>query len=372
LYTNNAKKLQVKDAIQASLRYHPKETNVYFVGSLSRDGRVSFNPKLSDVDLLITASCDTLEEYAKYFREIEELNSKFRNKKDVYDIFFISDSILDSYLSTLSIIWDNNLINEENLIFGSGERRVSTKGTIPNQRTVHQLYIAKSLDFCVEYARKMPFADSKQARKVAKSLLKGLKLLICAHTSPPRLRQVENELQMLMTFEEVVPVLCRSLKREFHLNKKFDKVLGEGFVEDWPTWMAMQNEAVDQLAHLIPSLYKVSTEQQLHMALCMLWDMLTLDLKEIMWEADREHQKNQIMEFADTTAGLVAKLALGGVQALVDFDDQDTPTKVRQSYEIMVEHLGHNDTPTLKCLAASVILLEYAFSQGILHANAVN
>lgn len=370
----DGKKVHIKDILQTSIVYERSGTSVYLAGSLSFQRERYFNPNLSDIDLFLTAACATLDDYVAHLDQVRQLSLQFNKEKGaVVDLFFMTQDLISSYFACLPVIWDPATFDNENLIFGSGGQFISAprQDVSPSMATKKQMYIAKALSFSDAYSDKLPVADTSLSRKTAKSILKGLKLIICAKTPTSKLAELERQLQHVVDFTQLEAFLIESKTPVLHFKETLDDAIKGKSIEDWPAWMICQNDMAIQLMRERFELSQALKDQRLYVSLGRVWDMLTLGLKEVTGEVDTERQLAQIAVFADNTASLITRLALGGVDALIDLEDENTPHSVKQGYEVMVKHLRHSDS-SLRSLAASVALLEYAFIQTIAYSRKIS
>ena len=153
------------------------------------------------------------------------------------------------------------------------------------------------------------------------------------------------------------------------LDDIFQEVMDGARVTDWPLWMTTQEDYVYWLTELEKNIPEQKTrEERLFGGIMAVILMLMFNLKDILGEPDPERLAPKIHDFADKTASILVRLALSGVSSLVDFTTKSTPERVKVSYEIVIKHL-QTSQPTMECLAAAVILLEYALERGVIESS---
>jgi predicted nucleotidyltransferase len=354
---------QINNELESLVGYEREGTNIYLLGSMSVFGQRSFNSQLSDIDLLVVPIHDSLENYVGHFEQLINIVVELNKRLDrPVEVFFMSPSTVDMYFGCLSVIAGDNILRDEDRIFGEGHQNLGVRSTLFTDDYRKSLYAIKAKNFCDEYGRLLPLADTSSARKIAKLLLRGIKFIICAQTKASILTYMEQKLFFVTTFNEARSILDGMGKTGLIVDDIIQKAFDGKSVDDWPAWMIEQDVLARQLIEL-----KIDAELNVNMyrlydGVCLVREMLIAGLKDTLNEKNVERRLELIDKYANDTAGVVAKLALAGVTSLMDFESSTTPEIVSQSYVILVNHLkvGIQD---LRCLAASVVLLEYAFEQ---------
>ena len=354
--------LNDNDRLYKTLVNYNLEASVLLLGSTSQLSGMPYNSRLSDIDLLCVPSPLSFQDYVtcleKTFFLTEELN---KNKSDIVDVFLLSSTVANLHFSYLSVLAGASEIDIKSAIVKASDSIRLFKSPTPAFCT--QLYIAKSFDMISIAQEQFPIADSSHARKVAKELLRALKVTFCA-LNEGDLRSLENELMLINSFSGLERMMVSfPLGSMPHLSM-LECILEGKDIEDWPVWMIAQEEIArwfEQLeAYMIKKLPRPN--RRLYRGIVQVRDMLLLDLKDIFLQFDRSARLEMIQHYADAAAGVMVKLSIAGVPGIGDLTSTSTPVKVREAHDIIVSHLI-TPQPSLSCLAAAVILLEYALEQ---------
>lgn len=349
-------------------------TPIYLVGSLSNYRESVFNSKLSDTDIVVVPEDGSLVGCEAHLKQTISLAAYLNASKErLVDVFFLPGSITDLYLNCLSVYWGRRGLRSTDLLTGR-----PTLHHRPQRLAIEcqkALYVQEAIKLCDYYKFCLPIADTSQARKVAKRLLISCKLLICAAAQEDILLK-EEALFSVHTFADAKNFLGETNFPTLKVGEYPDVVLKGHSVENWPAWMIAQEEFAQWLTEvhvkgLLSEMTNATGNGRLFIGICRMYDMLAIQLKNIVMAKEEEARTRLIGEFADRTASVIASLAWsGGVTALVDFEKSGTPEDVARSHEILVQHLQSAKTD-IACLAASVTLLEYAFQKGIVKANSL-
>lgn len=364
--------LRHKDVLKnicAQMEYYGRtDVDVYLIGSVRASKGRFFNAQLSDIDLLFLCQGSSIEDYASHFDRIINQVQLADTNDHIIEAFFASPSTVEFYFSCLATIIGDNALKTEDHIFGEAGYLLNGKNT-PSLAVRQRLYQARSIYFCNEYSRALPVANTEKARKVAKLLLRGLELVICAYTPTDRLVEMEKNLFSVATFKDLRPFFESTVGLELKVDKVFEEALVGTAIKDWPSWMVAQDKVAHQLLNLGANQQLLLLEARFFETVAgVVHDMLLADLRSILSEKDSKTRKEQIAKYADTTASIIVKIGLSGVTALNDFESSLTPPYVKESYRMLVKHLQGNP-PSLSILASSVILLEYSLAQAIEYAN---
>lgn len=349
--------------------YDRKDINLFLVGSVRPSKERFFNSKLSDIDLLFLCQPRTIKEYSDCLLYINNLAKQLDDiDNHIVETFFGSVSVVELYFSCLATIIGDDRLRDSDLVFGSIPVEVKSD-VLPTLEVRKSLYMARATYFCHDYERLLPIADTEKARKVAKILLRGLKLVVCAHTPLNEIRAMEERLFAVATLRDIVPILKATCKRDLRVDPIFDKVLAGANIEDWSAWMVAQDEVARQLSEIITREPLSAKDLRFYETIVVvLHDMLIAGLKEILSEKDDESRDMLIQGFIDRTTSLIVKLAMLGVATLYDFELPSTPQIVKESYEVVIEHLQGTENG-ITGLASSVVLLEYSLKQALAYAN---
>lgn len=362
-------KKQISSKLKAVFTHGSQDTDIYVAGSLRVSRESSFNASLSDIDLLIIPNGDSLDTYVKHYQQLISIPPKLTLPHDqLVEFFVLSSSIIEMYTHCLSTLINANRLYDEDRIFtASNKNSPPYERVAPSLVTRQNLYKMAANKFCAEIVMRMPLADTSKARKTAKNLLAGLKLIICAKVDETRLNEMEKQLFAIYTFEQIRPILTDVLPEvSIIIDPIFQQALDGKACDDWSEWMVAQDVIAKQLLELTFDM--TNREKRFYDGMYQMRDMLVISVKNILNEADRM-RRNELMDvFVHDAAGVIARLALMGVERLVDFDDIQTPQMVTESSEVLIEYLK-GEPVNLRHMAASVILLEYGFKQSIVYAD---
>ena len=354
---------KIIEQIAPLIMYGRNDLRVYFIGSSSISRQNHFNASLSDVDLLFTPDCGSLNDYASHLKQIIRINLALNQPKDqLFECFMMSSRLAGTYFKILAVIAGDDKLRDEDIAFDGGLKKSSNDTVIPSSSARKTLYLAKSLRFYHEYMYQLPVADTSQARRVAKLLLRCLKLMICAKVDAKDLVRIEHELFSVTTFGEVQSMFFDVFGTKFD-GGLMQQVLDGAPVDDWPAWMVAQDSFARTLMSINLSDKIDINDLRFYDGLAQVRDMLNVGLKNVLC-IDDSSRPEYISAYADNTASIIVKLALSRVPSLADFETATTPELVLESYGVMIKHLK-GDVTGLEVLAASVILLEYAFEQSM-------
>lgn len=344
-------------------------TSVYVLGSLKARSSMSFHPKLSDVDLLVVPTCDSLSDYVSHFEQAIKA-SKYLNKdeqQDLYEIFLMSSSVANYHYSCLSVFAGARYADERDWLVG----KKNIQDLMPvSDALKSELYKAQAKKFREDFATFSPKTDTSKSRKVAKELLRGLKIIICANVDPKELEATEDLLFDVFSFDRIESVFYEIVGVKLKIHSIFDSVLMGDTVDDWSLWVTEQELMAGQLPDL-----KVKNELD-NTSLSegrfyrtvgdMLRWMLIIGVKDIINEGDDKRRGLMIRSFVDESLSMVVRLAVAGVKPLTNFETDDTPRIVKDAFDIIVDFLKAEDAEvSLMQLTSSIVLLEYAFRQSL-------
>jgi hypothetical protein len=351
-----------------------ENSDIYLVGSARNSKKKFFNSKLSDIDLLIVSGSTNLEELTDRLEQVFHLAMEIdQSSHELFEIFFATSSAVSFHFSCLSVIGGAQGLNAEDLLVGSGKYGTARGVEYPSVTTRKKLYIARADGFCSEYGHLLPLADTSSARKTAKILHRGMKLLICSYASPDRLDEVENELFSISSFGELKVLFKTVRKHGLEVDDIIERAFQGQDISDWPRWMVAQDEIARQLLELIQDQRLPIEESRLHETLASaVHDMLIAGLKEIFGEKNPTVRRQMIEKYADNTASMIVKLALSGVKSLYDLDSKQVMDTIRESYHVLTDHLGGESGSDTRLLAAAISLLEYSVTEGVKYANLLN
>lgn len=332
-----------------------KEASVYIIGSASRGARTPFNVTLSDVDLMLIAEeASSFDSLTNLIKRAYALNDRLNMDGDAVELFFALPHTASFYLSYLSITAGINHFLEEDRLCGREFKPMD----ITSKAIAREMYFHAAIELCHEFAKKLPNADTKYARRTAKRILRTLKIVVCAQASRKDFESTEAKLLHLHDFKDLAAFLP-----ELHsIAPMWNKVLKGEDVKDWPQWMREQNTLAMQFASWAQKFEYDVGMHQLFSTLCDLRDMLIVDAKNLIGEKDEAARGVLVGQYADKLAGMVVKLALLGISSLGDLSTSSTPAAVRDAYFKLLEHL-QNERNDIGCLAASIILGDYALDE---------
>ncbi len=354
-------KSQISDELDTFITHDRNEVNVYLIGSMGYFNSTSFNPRLSDVDLLYIPDCRSLNGYVRHLTQAMKIAHHFDNDSEPVDVFFLNKTIAATHLSCLSMILSANTPYDEDLLFGSGKWSESGQKA-PSSEIRQHLYKGYISTFLTSYLNSLPKSNTEVARKTAKDLFRALKMDICWRVESSSFEQYEKELFSLSTFEQLEPLHVDIDKKYVRL---FDTILKTGVVEDWSEWMIGQELLAEQLLKVAPGKAK---DSRFYASLCQIRELLMVRLKDIILKSSASEQSYAIEEYVNEAIGIVARLGVIGLDKLAEFDE-NTPDIVKKSFEYIISYLEGSEKISLLHLSASIVLLEYALEQGIDIAN---
>lgn len=310
---------------------------------------------------------DSVTDYAAHLKQATEIHKTLNHSEDdLTEIFVMSSRSAYGYFKLLPVLASSEELAHEDSLFGLHNPKLHSPTSLsPEGR--RNLYIAFADQFRSEYLNLLPVADTSKARKTAKRLLRGIKVIICANTAADELAVMERTLSSLNTFDEITPLYQKITGEKIIAGDSIACALQGEAIDDWALWMTDQEEvARGLLIARIPELKQGELRFYDGMQKILL-DMLIIDLKDIICQREDVVRRELIESYVDAAAGLTARLALCGVESLSDFEES-APRDVLQSYEILVDHLK-NGGSDFHDLAAASIMLEYAFEQSVIEAN---
>lgn len=352
-----------------------KNVTVYFTGSMSEGRLALFNPRLSDVDLLIMAPFASVNDYKEHAESAIRISRYITNEfDDTIDVFLMSPNFTRYYHNLLSILVCVAEQCEEDLIIG--RKVIDARPYIaPSDALRKALYHVRARYFCNEYTNSvLPYANTEKSRKIAKMILRGLQFILLSHTPVERIISLEKELYAVGTFRALRRILARNqldhlMSAEAAITLD-NALVGDG-TDDWPAWMIAQEEVAKTcISHVLPAKEWTDDQDRLLVTMGEVWITLTLDQKQIIGEKDTMKREHIIAVFADKATSMAVRGALSGVEELADLENPRTPAYVSESYRILVRHLQKSDG-SLECFSAAVILFEYILSSGVGYMNKV-
>lgn len=330
-----------------------KKTSVFRIGST-----MPFHAQLSDVDLLLVSLCRSLKDYADQLDLVMRLSEELNQGNEHFDVFFLTRMIAPLHLRCLSVLVGLNSINNKNVVFGPTIKYSEFDHTLTDEETRRKIYRAATVQFSRECRSRLPVADTGQARNVAKLVMRLLKSYMCATSPVGRLDATEQRLLEMKDLQEVALMSGITMPR----------VLGDALrgndIDDWPCWMIAQEELVYGIADIEQKvLFRNHEEWRLFEEIVQVREMLFSQLRNII-AAQAGAREELISDFADRTSSCAVRLGLAGVSELLDFTTVSTDQIIKDSYSILVEHL-QKSRPDIECLAASIVMLEYAFMRSV-------
>jgi len=356
-------KSQISDELDTLITHDQSEVNVYLIGSMGYFNSASFNPVLSDADLLYIPNCRSLDDYVEHLTQAMKIARNFDSNAEPVDVFFLNKTIADIHLSCLSMILSANSVYGEDIIFGRGEWKVVGRD-MPTSEIRKCLYKSYTTTFLVNYLNLLPRSNTELARKTVKELLRAIKMLMCSEIDLSLFEKYEKKLFSVNTFAQL-EVLYKGIdKGSIQL---LDTVLKTGVVDDWSAWMVAQEKVAEQLLKTIP---KEMEDLRFYTALCQVRELLMVRMKDIILESTTSKQSRMMEEYVDEAIGVVTRLGIIGLDELAAFSE-DTPEIVRESFEHLVDYLEGSEAINTLHLAASVVILEYALEQGTSPRNKI-
>jgi hypothetical protein len=337
--------------------------SVFFIGSQSTFATVRPAAGLSDLDLLITADSDSI---ADYERNLERVGTLKKDLGSEADLFFLSKDILPLHMTCLSVLMGiDNTSDKRALFYGKPISSLPPSNKKKDLLIRHLLYKAQAISMLNDLNEKLPVADTEYARHVAKSILKALKVICCALSPVNELTLTEKQLKAHKNFDGILSVFYSLTGRSLTVPDTLKEALTHEKILDWAGWMVAQENLIAELLEYKAelSLSEVK-EDRLVEAIVSVRNMLLLDLHGIIDAPSIKKQHDLISDYADKTASVLVRLAVNGVSDLADLTSHNTPGIVTESYAIIVKHLQRKH-PDITCLAASIVLLEYALKSSL-------
>lgn len=354
---------KIQATLSKILGSHDRGASIFFLGSAANLKGSSYIPGLSDIDLLVVPRCGSLQEYKKWLEITSMLHEKLNQESSqLYDIFMLSDRIASLHFACLSTLAGPLLSNSA--LVDKKYSLTQLSKTYIDPRTRINIYRAMLRHMINKAKSQLPMADTRQGRKTVKFLRKLTKAVICSYAEPDEIELLEENLQSIGDLNSLSELVNRKLRHGPPFDDIFQTILNGERVSDWPAWMIAQEELIywmDQVEKNLPS--QNIKDTRLFGGIVKVILMLLIDLKTILGLQGEKREK-RIGKFADETASAIVQLALSGVSSLVDFTTISTPARVNESHQILVNHL-EDSRSNMECLAASVILLEYALERSI-------
>lgn len=354
---------EIQSAVSKILGSRNGEASIFFIGSAKRKGGPSFISGLSDIDLFVVPPCNSLVSYKEWLEATINLSGELnQSNEQLFDVFLLSKRIAGQHFACLSILAGRIPSKSEAI---SGDSSILVYKNLTSEDFYRKMYQAKEQIFSDQCVEQFPVADTSKARKTAKLLLYFLKVFVCTYDLESNLSQLEEELFDVKDFSILQKRIEKLMQAAMPDLDVFQEALDREKVSDWPAWMIAQEELVYWILSNKPKSFRDKTEERFFKAICEVRDMLMLDLKGILHEQDVSLRQEKISEYVDKTASVLVKLALCGAPALADLTNAVTPLIVRQSYDMLVSHLKSARTDEM-CLAAAVVLLEYALEESVI------
>lgn len=344
--------------------------SVFLIGSQSKHGVVSSYSHLSDIDLLASLEGNSLDQYEQNLKLMFLLRDTLRKHNLDVDLFYLSRNILPIYTSCLSVILGMRTIEDAQLIFGNSlmdDGRDTSDRELVIKRSLYKAECARRIRMLQD---RLPDADTEYTRHVAKMILRTLKVICCVVCPLDQLEVVEAKLLSSKSFDSVLIIYNAYTDDKLELHVILRNALTDKKITDWPAWMIAQEKFITWLLERKDTFDKseVDIERRFDSAV-KVRNMLLIDLHTILDATDHKERNKQIGDYADKTASLLVRIAINGIPKLGDLESSDIPSIVKESYNIIVKHLQRQQ-PTLRCLAASIVLLEYAL--GLVIENEVH
>lgn len=342
-----------------------REASIFFMGSISRASKDrSFIEGLSDIDMLVVPSCDSVDGYEKWLNLVQRLSQELNySRGQLFDVFLLSERVVGLHFGCLATL--AGALPKKSAQISKGSQVYGLKKTYINADVRIKMYQAMAANMIRDAQSILPAADTAQARKTLKFVRKLLKAIICSYTNASDLDRVEEQLIDICEFTSLKSLVDEHVVDKIPLEDIFQEVLDGDKVKDWPQWMTAQEHLLYWLNDIdIPILN--TKDARLYDTITQIVHMLMLDLKAVLGEPNEAKRSEKISDFGDKTASMVVRLALAGVDLLLDLTTSSTPLRVRQGYGILVNHLKSSSQASVECLAASIILLEYALECSVL------
>lgn len=361
---------KLADEIQSLLGQPSERMKVYVIGSFATFQGGRFNVDLSDIDLLFVPRCRMLHEYVEHFQQLMYVNDHLnRSNKSLVETFTMSSAYAYSYFNLLPVVAGSRYIHENDLIFGLSRDEGASRSVLPSEKVRKKLYHAHELLFRNAHLPKLPIADTSQARKYAKLMLRELKIIACAASSETGLSALEDRLFSINNFHEIKDVNQDWLHISASAYEEMQRAYEGVTVSNWPGWMEAQEEFVESILNSSGNRFVDASEYRLYEGMVQARDLLSRGLKEVFRQRSNSDRVTMVNAYINEAAGIMAKLALAGVTSLAAFDDRTTPGRVLESYSIMTAYLQGKFEEDLKCLAAATVLLEYGLEQSVVHGD---
>lgn len=352
----------LENTIKRTLVHQSAETSVFLIGSARSPKRLMFHEALSDTDLLIVPKARSLDDYTCHIKEIMRLSKTLDpDNKGTFDIFFISKDLAPLFFTYLKAFGISTLSEREAVV--GPKLSYSTVMSEPEVLVRQLFYQAETVRLASELQRTLPVANTSEARHVVKEISRCCKTLLCSLVPISKLEALEDE---LMTASDIFAV--KNIASRMGVTIPVDdtmKAALDGQVDDWPGWMIAQEEMAKWFTQMESDIPLArSDKRRLCEHILEVRYMLFASLRNIFLEVNETRRLELISEYADRTASLLVVLGLAGISPLVDFSTDSTPMAVRQANDVLVRHLQSNK-PTIECLAAAVVLLEFSFKSAV-------
>lgn len=357
---------QLYDGLPSFLDCKEGADTLYVVGSRRNVHPNHFNKQWSDLDVLLCTDSPSYDHLARRMGRVIEVNDRLRQAGCVADIFLLNSDIVSDYFTSLSVLWGFRSLDTKDLIFGLSisydlQKQVSNDYKL-------KLYQSAALAFCNTYSTELPHVETQFARRSAKRILRGLKLIACSFAGASELKGFEERLFRANRVEDVLSeIRSTTLKPKEKSVELFQEILDQAHVKEWADWVTCQYE----FAKYFNELRGEITAEYGYESIVKVWNLLTLDLKNILLENDIAKRQMASKRFISEALSATLRLAFHGVEALVDFNDHHTPAKIKEAYDALTAYLEH-DTADLEQVAATALLLGYAYRQSLIFFDNMN
>lgn len=356
---------KMSNTLEKAFVFDKEKTSAFLLGSKSELGGMTFQPKLSDTDILVTVGCVNLESYVRHLREAFTLAQDFKRQDEPVDIFFLSKNILPLHLSLLAVLTGTETLGRVRPLYGKTvDSMLPTLGE-DDLRLRKNIYKAEALVMSRECQLMLPVADTTQTRATAKQIIRTFKVIICSLSTEDELLEMEKKLFPIKDMSVLTAILEEKIGTRVPVDPILSDALNVEIISDWPTWMMAQEELAYWFFEFEPSLIIENVkERRLYEGIVRARNMLFPELRNIFLESDNSKRNELISNYADRVATVITRLGIAGVEELLDLTQSSTPFRVRQASDVLIGHLQEKH-PGAECLAGSIILLEYALERSM-------
>lgn len=360
---SSLRKKRVREAILSLDVLKHTDSTICFIGSMGKAQSESLS-RLSDVDLLLIEDHTSLSQYVAHLNQAQLIAASLKKPKneELFDIFMMSSMVAELHYSCLPVLAGSTTLDKDDLIAGA-HFRINFKANILSNDFRQQLYRARANHLSRQYIQYSPVADTANARKVAKLILRILKLVICANSKVEDLNKIEKSLLPIDKLIDIESLFFEIVGRRVTIDPIIQQALEGKDINDWPAWMIAQDKLARQfLDFRLDAIFSVNDYLFYDTIAYILQDMLTLEIKNIIGTQNEKKRLALMEQFVNKAASCTVRLALAGVMSLANFDHPDTPKIVSKSYDVVVQYL-RTGIMNMQGIAASVVLLEYALTQ---------